>query len=237
MTDRLRTHLEEEKEQMGKGSDDVRTAILLHPNHLALEQQQARWKRARRDLSISASLFIVCLLVGVVFFKFVDECGEDFCEDTHVNTFTDALYMSVITMTTVGFGDIVPASKTGRIFSTLWMMLGVAVTVRLLGNVSSVIDQGLRADVQTEMTRQLFHDSDENGDGYLDEMEFMQLQFVQNGLASKSQFDAVRSHFKLIAGDDGKISLDEYAAFFLPYERASSNRRASAASRETPARP
>jgi len=222
------------------GADDSPTDFLVKPNHLKLKQQEARWKRTRRELVISTGLFTACLVIGVVFFALADGCNTHECESSEdqVKTWVDALYMTVITMTTVGFGDLVPNSRIGKGFSTLWMMAGVAVTVRLLGNVSSAIDQALREDVQTEMTRELFHDSDKNSDGHLDEMEFLQLQFVQNGLASRQQFEEVRAQFKIIAGDDGKISADEYAAFFLPARKSgkmrSSHKGAASELRATP---
>lgn len=212
-------------------ADDSPKEMLVKPNQLALQQEEERWKRTLRDLSISTGLFVVCLVVGVVFFKVVDGCNIDSCKDdaTQVHTWADALYMSVMTMTTVGFGDVVPKSRFARCFATLWMVVGVAVTVKVLGNIGNVINQAVHAEVQDEMTRQLFLDSDQNVDGYLDEMEFLQLQFVKNGLASKSQFDAVRDQFKLIAGSDNLISLTEYASFFLP-EESSRKRKLSKAS-------
>ena len=36
----------------------------------------------------------------------------------------EALYMSVITITTVGFGEVKPLSETGRVFTTLFILLG-----------------------------------------------------------------------------------------------------------------
>jgi voltage-gated potassium channel Kch len=214
--------LKAEEERASVGYDRP-TQELMAPNDLASKQQEQRWQRSRAELSISTAAFLVCLVIGVVFFKLVDTCNAEVPDhpDYHtcVHTWVDALYMSVVTMTTVGFGDIVPQSRPARAFATLWMLLGVAVTVRLLGSVSSVIDQGMRADVQSEMTRQLFHESDENNDGHLDEMEFMKLQLVQNGLASKFQIEAIRTQFRLIAGRDHQISMDEYAAYFLPNEK------------------
>lgn len=221
MTHRIEDHIRAGEEQRASMGGDCPTEELVRPNNMALQQQEQRRKRTFRELRISSSIFIFCLAAGVVFFRLVDACSTHECEDdeNHVHTWTDALYLSVITMTTVGFGDIVPQSKVGQTFSALWMMVGVAVTVRLLGSVSSVIDHTLRADVQVQMTRQLFHESDENGDGQLDVLEFMKLQFVQNGLVSKDQFESVRSQFKLVAGQDDHISIDEYAAYFLPEEK------------------
>ena len=40
-------------------------------------------------------------------------------------SFGHALYMSVVTMTTVGFGDFSPQTQGGRIFSMFWIFVGV----------------------------------------------------------------------------------------------------------------
>lgn len=191
-------------------------------NDLAEKQQAKRWKRTLRELCISASTFLLCLVVGVVFFKLVDACSAHGCEKStgQITTWADAFYLSVVTMTTVGFGDVVPQTTVGKAFSIFWMLASVAVTVHLLCTISSVIDQSLREDVRAQMTQQLFHESDNNSDGTLDEMEFLQLQLVQNGLATKEQFEAIRSQFRLIAGHDLRVSIDEYAEYFLPGEHA-----------------
>jgi len=42
-------------------------------------------------------------------------------------TFLDAVYFSVVTMTTVGFGDIVPASQMGRLLTLLMIFTGIAL--------------------------------------------------------------------------------------------------------------
>jgi len=41
-------------------------------------------------------------------------------------SWVDAIYMSIITVTTVGFGEIHPLSPVGRVFTTLLIVLGVA---------------------------------------------------------------------------------------------------------------
>eukprot|EP00450_Noctiluca_scintillans_P024539 CAMPEP_0194521312 /NCGR_PEP_ID=MMETSP0253-20130528/55578_1 /TAXON_ID=2966 /ORGANISM="Noctiluca scintillans" /LENGTH=276 /DNA_ID=CAMNT_0039365659 /DNA_START=157 /DNA_END=987 /DNA_ORIENTATION=+ len=70
--------------------------------------------------SLVWSGFVLC---GTLFFGMHPE--ED-------KTFADAFYMSVVTLTTVGFGDLHPVSQIGKFFATIWMVLGVASFARMV---------------------------------------------------------------------------------------------------------
>ena len=48
-------------------------------------------------------------------------------EEAHFKTFFDALYWATTTLTTVGYGDIYPATNLGRFISMLSAILGVAI--------------------------------------------------------------------------------------------------------------
>jgi voltage-gated potassium channel len=49
-------------------------------------------------------------------------------------TFLDAFYFSVVTMTTVGFGDVTPISEVGRLLTVLMILTGIAVIPWQLGD-------------------------------------------------------------------------------------------------------
>ncbi len=52
-------------------------------------------------------------------------------------TFGDSLWWSIVTLTTVGYGDVVPVTTTGRIAAVMIMLTGVAVLGLLAGTLAS----------------------------------------------------------------------------------------------------
>jgi voltage-gated potassium channel len=51
----------------------------------------------------------------------------------------EALWWSVVTMTTVGYGDIVPATSTGKVIGILVMASGIGLVSTLTGNLASLL--------------------------------------------------------------------------------------------------
>ena len=51
----------------------------------------------------------------------------------------DALYWAIVTITTVGYGDIVPASKVGKIFALLIILSGPALLSLITASIASIL--------------------------------------------------------------------------------------------------
>ena len=62
---------------------------------------------------------IVVICLGTV--MFIVESGVPGSQYTDIPT---SIYWAVVTMTTVGYGDITPVTNVGRFFSTIVMLLG-----------------------------------------------------------------------------------------------------------------
>jgi voltage-gated potassium channel len=67
-------------------------------------------------ITLSLLLLSSTIIIGALGFSFIDKYP-----------FIDALYMSVITITTVGFGEIYPLSEWGRLFTVVFILLGFVV--------------------------------------------------------------------------------------------------------------
>ncbi len=73
-------------------------------------------------LNLMVFLFVVTALVYVVQEKV----------NPHIDNYLDALYFTVTTLTTTGFGDITLVGTTGKLLSVVIMVVGISLFLRLV---------------------------------------------------------------------------------------------------------
>ena len=56
-----------------------------------------------------------------------------------INSFADALWWAVVTITTVGYGDMVPVSLAGRAVAFILMLGGIAFFSGVTANLASLL--------------------------------------------------------------------------------------------------
>jgi len=77
------------------------------------------------------------------------------------STFLDAVYFSVATMTTVGFGDVTPMSQTGRLLTILMIMTGIALIPWQLGDlVKRLVKTANQVQIVCPTCQLALHDAD-----------------------------------------------------------------------------
>ncbi len=77
-------------------------------------------EHAEYHRKIISVLFITLLILfgGAAFYYYVEQWN-----------FLDALYFSTTTMTTVGYGDLTPHTDAGKMFTIVYIFLGVGIVL------------------------------------------------------------------------------------------------------------
>lgn len=195
------------------------------------ERQKSKDKREavqRNKVLWWFMLFLLFVVAGTVFYSLQEPCscsyGKTFIEGCvegprcpktggAVKTWVDNFYMSVITLTTVGFGDHSPKSKLGRCFGCIWMLLGVIVTgqfISTFGNYFLEQKKSKRRKVFDSVNAELFNKLDKDRSGHLSLVEFRSYALVKYELVSQEDLDKIDGLFKKMDQDgSGSVSLEE----------------------------
>lgn len=81
-----------------------------------------------RGLQISLLMLALLVVFGAFGYMIIERMSP-----------IDAFYMTVITVTTVGFGEVTPLSVPGRVFTALLILTGIVTATNALGNAASIL--------------------------------------------------------------------------------------------------
>lgn len=76
---------------------------------------------------------IIILVIGLIF---MGSLGYNFIEGL---SWFDSLYMTVITISTVGYGEVFPLSNAGRVWSLLVILVGVTILAVIAGKFAEIL--------------------------------------------------------------------------------------------------
>lgn len=71
-------------------------------------------------------------------------------EPESFKTFFDAIYWAVVTLTTVGYGDLYPVSDIGRVVSMISSVMGIAIVALPTGIITAGYMSELNKDNDTQ---------------------------------------------------------------------------------------
>ena len=84
-------------------------------------------------LAILAFLVFYAALLAILVLCEKDQPGA------HIHTFAGALWYSLVTISTVGYGDVTPVSHGGHVIGIIFLLMSMGILVALFGSVVSVL--------------------------------------------------------------------------------------------------
>ncbi len=97
-------------------------------------------QEVRRRLQLFITLFLIVTVIGTVGFMMIQDLS-----------FADAFYYNIVTMSTVGYGDIHPTTQAGRIFAVLLIVMGGATFLGVIANATEILI--IRRESQSRMRK------------------------------------------------------------------------------------
>eukprot|EP00971_Amphidinium_carterae_P304582 6052566-Amphidinium_carterae.1 len=204
--------LERREQAMCEYLQEVEESFLVDDDQDSKKSSSQSYNIGDMNKVIAAALpFLVCLLVGMAFFRFyegyctcyasaglINGCSmesEMACIKSggNIMTLTGSFYLSMITLTTVGFGDYHPNTRAGYAFSIVWMLVGVAATAIFTATLSAYLfdteqkQQFVMSDFLDSVTDDVFNKIDRNGDGKLSRGEFLSFTLMKYGGVSEGR--------------------------------------------------
>lgn len=81
-----------------------------------------------RDLLLTT---LIILVIGTVAYHYLEGWS-----------WLDAFYFSFITLTTIGFGDFAPATDAGKVFTIIYIIVGVGIILAFINTIYQHYNKG-----------------------------------------------------------------------------------------------
>mmetsp|Transcript_50905 Transcript_50905/g.111509 ORF Transcript_50905/g.111509 Transcript_50905/m.111509 type:complete len:477 (+) Transcript_50905:127-1557(+) len=167
--------------------------------------------RAYLGLVSSLIVFLLVILLSTLFFVFY--CEPDYynpsvtvCEE---KTWVQGFYMSVITTTTVGFGDLTPSTPGGRVFAIFLCLLGVGAFVNFAAAFADLVFKDSSQVTTMHLRGQAIEALETDEDGKLMLHELYRFILVEHELVEESVLDQLDATFEQMAkGRDHILASD-----------------------------
>lgn len=189
-------------------------AIKADEEGLGIFNKQAIQTRRRKRCFLCALIYVLVLIIGSLVFATSIDWPED-SGDKWIN----GLYLTVITVTTIGFGDYSPAdSYPLKVFGCCLMLIGIPISVATLGLFTQLIFGEAHEEVHLKllegrMTSQKFHGLHDfvthiraegvgnyrnQGNGQISRFEYLCFMLVENQVLELKNIQNVMKNFEKI---------------------------------------
>lgn len=79
------------------------------------------------EIKVLLAMATTLLACGTIFYHYIENLN-----------YIDAFYMSSVALTTVGFGDFVPHTNIGKIFTSFYILFGVGILFQAFSLISKI---------------------------------------------------------------------------------------------------
>lgn len=151
--------------------------------------------RIRMKVALALGVVVLCIGIGVSVMHFVERLN-----------WLDSFYLSVMSVTTVGYGDTAFNSLSGRIFASIWLLVSTLAVARAFLYLAE-----LRVDKRVlgqGMTIAQFLAADIDNNGFVSKSEYVIYKLKEMNVVSEKDILQISQQFdRLDTGNCGKITL------------------------------
>lgn len=179
----------------GRGSHD--------PGSYIIDVKKGRM-RIRMKVALALGVVVLCIGIGVAVLYFVEKMN-----------LLDSFYLSVMSVTTVGYGDRAFNSLMGRIFASVWLLVStLAVARAFLYLAEARVDKRHRRMAKwvlgQDMTVAQFLAADIDNNGFVSKSEYVIYKLKEMcKVSEKDILQICRQFDRLDSGNCGKITLGD----------------------------
>jgi hypothetical protein len=146
----------------------------------------------------AGGFYIFMVICGVLFFHNYPGEGK---------TWFQGVYMSVITLSTVGFGAFTPVTEGGKVFGAFWMLFGCAALAALIGNFTDVfVQMKIRERYKPEVKKAEMKYFFESLPDDTDRLTFFKQSLIHKKLVDEDVIEEVSAYFRHLSGSTGKLT-------------------------------
>ncbi|PIN20120.1 hypothetical protein CDL12_07194 [Handroanthus impetiginosus] len=195
----------------------ILAGIKAGPEQYRHEEQNARFSarnyivdvakgrmRIRLKVALALGVVVLCIGMGTLVLYFVE------CLD-----WVDSVYLSVMSVTTVGYGDRAFKTLPGRLFASIWLLLStLAVARAFLYLAEARIDKRHRKITNWVLRRDITVEdllaADINHNGFVSKSEYVIYKLKEMGKITEKDIQQICDQFnKLDRNNSGKITLPD----------------------------
>lgn len=129
----------------------LRILRVLKLAKLAARQYDRSREKRLNTLKLDLQIYLIALLSAVVIFSTLEFYAEEFVPNTQFTSIPAAMWWCIVTITTTGYGDMSPATVSGRVIAAATMLTGLALFGLLMNVVGKAMLSSLfgAADLET----------------------------------------------------------------------------------------